>query len=421
MTPESDNIVPLDAAQPDAAAPRLDENIVLFTRLLRAIGMKPGPASSIDAIDAVREAGICDKRHFFAALSACLVKRPEDRTAFRQAFFLFWRNPRFQERIRELLLPQIRAEADGEGFDGGEELLQRLRDAMGDEGWSPDDDGSERIEIDSTATASERERIRDMDFRMMGLEELRAAERAIRALAPVLPRRRSRRLAPDSAGHRIDMRLSMRAARRTGGVVVPMSSSRRTEARPVVILLDISASMEPYTRPVLHFMHTVAQAHRPVHSFVFGTRLTNITRQLGQRDIDDALADASGAVADWSGGTRIRDSLARFNSDWSRRVLSGSPQVLLVTDGLEREHDETLSGEIERLQKSCHRLIWLNPLLRFDAFEPKVISIRRMLPHVDAFLPIHSLASMEDVVRVLAGNVPEGRGMDAGTAIRNIG
>ena len=406
MTPEPDNVVALRAAPGRAPVPRLDENIVLFTRLLRAIGMKLGPASAVDAIASVREVGVSDKRHFSAALSACLVKRPEDRRAFQQAFHLFWQNPRFQERIRDLLLPQarIRPEADAED----EPLLQRLRDVVEGGTAPPAAEEVERIDIDATATASEREKIQTMDFRMMGAGELRAAERAIRALEPALPRRRSRRSAPDSAGHRVDMRLSLMSARRTGGVVMPRTASPRLEERPVVVLLDISGSMESYTRPILHFMHTLAQRHRRAHSFVFGTRLTNITRQLGHRDIDDALADAAGAVEDWSGGTRIRDSLARFNRDWSRRVLSGSPQVLLVTDGLEREHDETLAGEIERLHKSCHRLIWLNPLLRYDAFEAKSISIRRMLPHVDAFLPIHSLASMEDVVRVLAEDARAG-------------
>ena len=408
MTPGGGDIVLPGPGPEGAGTPKLDENIILFTRLLRAIGMRLGTASAIDAIESAREVGIADKRHFHAALSSCLVKRPEDRHAFQQAFFLFWQNPRFQERIRNLLLPQVKALPDSE--DAVEELLQRLQDVMGDDdtGDPPAADEVERIDIDSTETASERENIQDKDFRTMGAEELRAAERAIKALSPTLPRRRSRRFAPDEAGPRIDMRLSLRAARRSGGVVIPKTSSPRMQPRPVVVLLDISASMESYTRILLHFMHMLTQHHRPVHCFTFGTRLTNITRQLRQRDIDDALAEAADTVADWSGGTRIRDSLARFNKDWSRRVLSGSPQVLLVTDGLEREHDETLAHEIERLHKSCHKLIWLNPLLRYDAFEPKSISIRRMLPHVDAFLPIHSLASMEEVVQVL---IDDARGM----------
>ena len=396
----TDSVDPSPPAAETSPAPRLDENIVLFTRLLRAIGMKPGPASAIDAIAAVREVGVADKGHFFAALSACLVKRAEDRHAFQQAFFLFWQNPRLRERIRDLLLPKVKARPGDD--EAGESLLQRLRDALGDDGSSPVADETERIEIDSTATASERERIRDKDFRMMGAEELQAAESAVKTLRPALPRRRSRRFAPDAAGGRIDLRLSLRSAGRSGGVVVPRSASPRMEARPLVVLTDISASMESYTRVLMHFMHTLTQAHSPVHCFVFGTRLTNISRHLRRRDIDEALAAAAASVEDWSGGTRIRDSLARFNKDWSRRVLSGSPQVLLVTDGLEREHDATLTNEMERLHKSCHRLLWLNPLLRFEDFEAKSVSIRRMLPHVDAFLPIHSLSAMEEVVAALA-------------------
>lgn len=394
------------------ANPKLDENILLFIRLLRAIGMAVGPASAIDAVEAAQLVGIGHKRYFFHALSSCLVKRPEDRHLFEQAFFLFWQAPKFQERIRDLLLPQIRT--DTESDEAEDAMLRRLTEALGGPDAVPKINDADKIEVDASATVSDREAFKEMDFRMMSTAEIAEAEAAIKSLRLALPVKPSRRFSPDHRSRIIDMRRSLKAAPGHFGCVLPLWRRRKVDARPVVILLDISGSMENYTRMLLHFMHTLKRQHRRVHSFVFGTQLTNITRALGARDIDDALKAVSHTAMDWSGGTRIADSIAAFNRDWSRRVLSGSPLVLLISDGLEKEHDNRLGFEIERLQKSCHRLIWLNPLLRFDEFSPKSVSIRRILAHVDAFMPIHSIKAMEGLVAELGG-IAEGR--DSGISI----
>jgi uncharacterized protein with von Willebrand factor type A (vWA) domain len=393
---------PSDVITPN---PKLDKNILLFVRLLRAIGMNVGTASTIDAIEAAQLVGVAHKKYFFHALSSCLVNRPEDRHPFEQAFFLFWQAPKFQERIRDLLLPQIKTHTESD--EDEDPMLRRLEEALGGLEPIPSLNEVDRIDIDASATVSDKEEFKEMDFRMMSAAEIAEAEKAIKRLRWVLPQKPSRRFRPDPRSRNIDMRRSLKAAPGHLGCVLPKWRKRQVADRPIVILLDISGSMENYTRMLLHFMHVLTQ-HRRVTSFIFGTQLTNITRALQKRDIDEALDAVSHLAMDWSGGTRIADSIAAFNCDWSRRVLSGSPLVLLVSDGLEKQHDQRLSIEIERLQKSCHRLIWLNPLLRFEDFCPKSLSIRRILAHVDAFQPIHSVKAMEGLV-VGLGKIAHGR------------
>jgi hypothetical protein len=175
----------------------------------------------------------------------------------------------------------------------------------------------------------------------------------------------------------------------------------KTKPPPLVALLDISGSMSQYSRIFLHFLHDLTDARKRVATFLFGTRLTNVTRALRERDPDEALAGCSAAVPDWSGGTRIASSLRNFNKQWARRVLSQGAIVLLITDGLERDADDTLAFEIDRLHRSCRRLVWLNPLLRFEGFEARARGIKTMLPHVDEFRPIHNLESMAELVAAL--------------------
>jgi uncharacterized protein with von Willebrand factor type A (vWA) domain len=215
----------------------------------------------------------------------------------------------------------------------------------------------------------------------------------------------TRRFRADPHGRRADPRAMMRSALRTGGdLIVPKFRSPREVHPPLVVLADISGSMSQYTRIFLHFLHALVEKRRRVHTFVFGTRLTNLTRQMRHRDPDEALAEASKAVKDWSGGTRIGDALHEFNRLWSRRVLSQGAVVLLITDGLERDDISGLSREMERLHKSCRRLIWLNPLLRFDGFEPRARGVRAMLPHVDELRPVHNLSALSDLCASLAEN-----------------
>jgi len=397
-----------DGAVPDlpsgAFLPKLDQNIMLFVRLLRRIGLPVGPASMVGAVDAVMTVGVANKSIFYHGLASCLIKRPEDRKLFDQAFHLFWQNPKFMERVRDLLLPQIKV--PGLDTDDAEDMLRRLSDVLADR--SPPQAGDEtKIEIDASATASDRAVLQSKDFEMMSGDELRAAMAAIAGLTPRLPQRRARRWRPSQNRGQVAIRSALQSASRQFGMVLPHFRTRQTKPRPLVILCDISGSMEQYSRVMLHFIHALTQRHPAVTSFLFGTQLTNITRQMRHRDGDEAVQLVSKLVADWSGGTLIGSNLALFNRQWSRRVLAQGATVMLITDGLDCTPDgdvsalEMLDFEMERLHKSAYNLMWLNPLLRFDGFAPKSRSIQTMLPHVDDFVPMHSLQSISDIVNGL--------------------
>jgi uncharacterized protein with von Willebrand factor type A (vWA) domain len=259
------------------------------------------------------------------------------------------------------------------------------------------------VERDARFTVSDREVLQARDFAQMTTAEIAEAKAAIRRLVLSLDEVRTRRLAPHPRGRRIDMRRTLRASLKAGGAVIDLRYlGPRHKAPPIVALLDISGSMSQYTRLFLHFLHAVTDARKRVHTFLFGTRLTNVTRALRQKDPDEALTACAASVADWSGGTRIATSLHVFNKEWARRVLTQGAIVLFITDGLERDGGDALAFEIDRLHRSCRRLIWLNPLLRFSGFEAKAKGIRAMLPHVDEMRPIHNLATMADLVAALS-------------------
>ena len=238
----------------------------------------------------------------------------------------------------------------------------------------------------------------------MTAAEIAAAKQAIARLTLPLDLVRTRRLAASRRRHLIDIRRTLRASMKAGGAVIDLQYiGPRQKEPPIVALLDISGSMSQYTRLFLHFLHALSEREKRVTTFLFGTRLTNVTRAIRARDPDEALAACSANVADWSGGTRIASSLREFNKRWSRRVLTQGAVVLLITDGLERDADDTLSFEMDRLHRSCRRLVWLNPLLRFEGFEARAKGVRTMLPHVDELRPIHNLDSMSGLVRALSG------------------
>ena len=239
----------------------------------------------------------------------------------------------------------------------------------------------------------------------MTAAEIAAAQAAIKRLVLPLNEVKTRRLAPHPHGHVVDIRRTLRASLKAGGAVIDLKYlGPKTKSPPIVALLDISGSMSQYTRLFLHFLHAVTDARKRVSTFLFGTRLTNVSRGLKEKDPDEALAACSASVLDWSGGTRIATSLGTFNKLWARRVLTQGAVVLLFTDGLERDPDDRLAFEIDRLHRSCRRLIWLNPLLRFEGFEAKARGIRTILPHVDEFRPIHNLDSIEELCRALSGH-----------------
>ena len=281
---------------------------------------------------------------------------------------------------------------------------QRLAEAL----LSSREEGERKppqLEMDARLTVSDREVLRSKDFAQMTADEIAAAKDAIKRLVLSLDEVKTRRLAPHRHGHIVDIRRTLRASLKAGGAVIDLKYlGPRKKLPPIVALLDISGSMSQYTRLFLHFLHAVTDARKRVHTFLFGTRLTNVTRAIKAKDVDEALAAVSANVADWSGGTRIASSLAAFNKLWARRVLTQGAIVLLITDGLERDPDDRLAFEIDRLHRSCRRLIWLNPLLRFSGFEAKAKGIRAMLPHVDELRPIHNLDSMMELVRALSAD-----------------
>ncbi|MEX0955834.1 MAG: VWA domain-containing protein [Rhizobiaceae bacterium] len=389
-----------ETVRPDG---RIADNIVYFARTLRKAGMRVGPASVVEAIEAVLTAGIGTRDDFYWTLHSVLVKRREDRAVFDEAFRLFWRSRELIEKMLAMFSPVAPDRREPEKQRAAESRVANALFA----GQENRREEVPQIEIDARFTVSGREVLRGKDFAQMTAEELSDARRALMDLRLPADKVTTRRFRAHPRGARIDPRATMRSALRTGGdLIIPRFRSVRTVQPPLVVLADISGSMSQYTRIFLHFMHALSEKRRHVHTFVFGTRLTNLTRQMRHRDPDEALEQASAAVEDWSGGTRIGDTLHEFNRVWSRRVLSQGAVVLLITDGLERDDTDELAVEMERLHKSCRRLIWLNPLLRFEGFEPRARGVQAMLPHVDELRPVHSLDALADLCASLSGAQP---------------
>jgi uncharacterized protein len=390
---------------------RLAENILYFARALRAAGIPIGSGTVLDALAALQAAGIGTREDFYWTLHAVFVKRHEHSLLFEQAFRIFFRKRAFLDKLMAALLPQAQPTASQTPKPG----QQRIEEALFSNLREFDRERRD-IEIDARFTVSDRELLQKKDFAQMSAAEIAAAKDAINRLVLALDEVKTRRLKPARRGHLIDMRRTLRASLKAGGAVIDLKYlGPRRKPPPLVALIDISGSMSQYTRLFLHFLHAVTDARKRVATFLFGTRLTNVTRALKAKDPDEALAAVAASVADWSGGTRIASSLHVFNKLWARRVLTQGAIVLLITDGLERDPDDRLAFEIDRLHRSCSRLIWLNPLLRFSGFEAKAKGIRTMLPHVDELRPIHNLESMAELVRALSG-----KGTDARAWLRKV-
>ena len=388
----------LEAMGPGAG--RLAENVMHFARLLRAAGLRIGPDRVIDCVRALEIAGTGRRDDWYWTMSSVLLSREEQRPIFDQAFRIFWRDPKLVEKMMQLLLPKTYGRISKEE----EQQAQRLTDALfGQQKHEPREQEQQEIELDAKLTFSSSEVLQHMDFDTMSAAELAEAKKMITQLRLPLPEIRTRRYAPSVRGRRVDLRASLRESLREGGDVIPLvRSSPGREHPPLVVLCDISGSMNPYARMFLHFLHAITNDRDRVSVFVFGTRLTNITRQLRHRDVDVAMAKVADAIKDWSGGTRIGVCLREFNWRWARRVLGQNACVLLVSDGLDREAGEGLSEEMDRLAKSCRYLVWLNPLLRYEQFEARPAGVRAMLPHVDLFLPVHNLKSLVDLAHTLS-------------------
>jgi hypothetical protein len=381
---------------------RFATNIMHFARALRAAGMPVGPGKVLDALRAVEAVGIGRRADFYWTLHAVFVNRRDQRELFDQAFHIFWRKPDLLEKAMQLLLPQIEA-----GEAAPQEVARRLAEALAPQRLPGQDEAPEEaerpLELDATLSFSAKEILQHKDFEDMSADEIAQAKALIRAMRLPIRAVPTRRFHPEQRGWRVDLRRTLRRSLHGGGAMIDLAKKRRIRRHPpLVILCDISGSMERYSRMLLHFMHAVTNDRDRVYSFVFGTRITNVTRQLRQRDVDVALEKVGGAVQDWSGGTRIGHCLHEFNRVWSRRVLAQGAVVLLITDGLDRDAGEGLEREMERLHKSCRRLIWLNPLLRWEGYAPLAAGSRAIIRHVDDFRAVHNLESLGQLTAALA-------------------
>ncbi len=379
-------------------------NIMRFVRVLRAAGLAAGPASMLAALRAAEAVDILQRDELYWALHAVLVHRPEDHELFDEAFGLLFRAPVTSDDAYSLLMSASKVRRRPAAS-------RRVSEAI-----RPPGDGRRASEVVAevavTLAFSPDEVLRTRDFEQMSADEVRRARAAAARIELLVRPVRTRRFQPWPRG-RLDFSRTVRDALRTFGDLAPLRYRRRRMRQPpLVALCDISGSMGRYSEMLLAFLHAVSAARPRVHTFLFGTRLSNVTRTLRHRDVDQALAQLGRDVIDWGGGTRLGACLRQFNRAWSRRVLAQGAVVLLITDGLDRDPTETLAAEAERLHKSCRRLYWLNPLLRWDGFEPRAQGVRALLPHVDEHRPVHNLDSLEALARALAR--PAARGPRAG-------
>ncbi len=384
---------------------RLAQNIIYFCRALRRAEVPVGSAQLNDAIRAIQTVGFTKRADFYATLQACLITRADHIQVFQQVFNMFWRDPEVLENMIQNMLPMMQTVEEPKKPKAAE---TRASDAVlgGSDQFEPRM-AEDQLTLDAQFTISQNERLNAMDFEQMTNAEIKEAEKAIANMYLETPKLASRRFMMTSHGSKVDARAVMRRARRTGGEVLKLPKRKsRPKVPNLVILTDISGSMSTYSRMMMHFIHSMAlkqgKGWAQVHAFTFGTRLSNITKSLSLKDPDAALNAVGQEVQDWDGGTKIGESLQSFNKDWSRRVLGTNAVVLLVTDGLERGDRDMLKAQMTRLRLSCRHLVWLNPLLRYDQFEPQARGIRTMLPFVDEFVACHSLNSMRDLTDLLS-------------------
>lgn len=375
---------------------KLADNVLLFARLLRAAGLQLGTGKILDAIKAVKLVGIESQRDLHTALLSQFVTRHEQTPLFNQAFSLFWRNPRLMEKLMGAMLPTIRTEKYQE------QVLRRLGEALSSGSELQTEPQEQEVELQANLSFSDREVLQSKDFEQMSETELQIARNMLQKLKLPVPDVRSRRFQASKQKSRIDMRKTLQQSLRNSATIPLQFKRNRVRPPAIIVLCDISGSMAQYSRMFLHFMHAISNHRDRVHSFVFGTRLTNISRYLRNKDVDVALEATSRAVEDWSGGTRIGLCLEQFNRLWSRRVLSQGAVVILLTDGLDRGEGDDLQKQMDRLSKSCRQLIWLNPLLRYDKFEPRAQGIQSMLPYVDVFRSAHSVDSLAELPELLS-------------------
>ena len=395
-------VIPANSSKPPPSG-RLPDNIMHFARVLRETGLPVGPGAVLDALDAVRGGGMSSKADFYWILHSVFVKRHEHTILFDHAFEVFWRKPKMIEQMMQLLFQQVRVETRPDKKKAGH---KRLAEAMfnQDHAQSQRERPSDEVELEGEFTSSAREVLANKDFEQMSADEERIAREAIARMRMNRLEVKMRRFTASPRGV-IDMRATLRKSLRAGGNMTALAlKARQTREPPLVVLLDISGSMANYSRIFLHFLHALTNDRSRVQVFVFGTRLTNITRELKRRDVDEAMDLVGNHVTDWSGGTRIGHTLREFNLKWARRVLAQGAHVLMMTDGLDRDEVDVLEAEMARLARSARRIVWLNPLLRYGGFEARASGIRAIMPHVDEFRPCHSLNTLAELADILSGS-----------------
>lgn len=384
-----------------------------FGRALRANGIMVTPGQVMTFLDSTAHIDVADRRRFRQAAEACLVTKKEDIPVFAEVFDRFWRPRRTLQDSSEQLTDyteispeEAEAMMDGEEMpaDGEGMMSDTIEGMVGDEeGDSGEPGDSDEEGAESVLTYSASEALRVKDFSEFSEEELQHARWLMQHLEWDIGKRKSRRKVASPKGRFIDYRKTMRKSLQTGGVPLKIYDRKvKDKPRALVVICDISGSMDRYSRLLLHFIHTIENDMAKVEAFVFGTRLTRITRVLKNRPIDEAITRVSSEVQDWAGGTRIGESIQSFNQDWARRVLRNGAVVLIISDGWDRGDPELLAAEMSRLQRSSYRLIWLNPLLGSPRYQPLTRGMQAALPFIDDFLPVHNLESLELLAKHLS-------------------
>ena len=389
---------------PNTAGPdgHILHSLTLFGEMLRRVGLEVGSGNMLDLVRATDHVSIGRRGEFFQAARSILVHRKQDLPIFDEAFQVFWRKP--SDRTTTMDLRSLGEQRRFRKPQVGTSREDETEGAGAIEG-DPDDESVQNVDLSHTYSAVEV--LRQKDFSEFTSQEMAEARLMMANLTWDVGRRRTRRLSPGRSGQ-LDLRRTMRRSLKHGGEFLEMAfRSPKDKPRSLVLICDVSGSMERYTRMILQFIHTIAGNFQQLEAFLFATRLTRITRNLKYRSIDQSIDEVAKSVPDWAGGTRIGDAVKTFNYQWLRRVLKGQAAVLIISDGWDRGAPELLARETSRLQRSCHRLIWLNPLLGSPSYQPLTQGMKAALPYVDDFLPVHNLNSLDSLARHLNSYSPD--------------
>ena len=374
---------------------KLLENFLRFIRLLRKSGVKIGSQSSIDALNSIKTLNIGNRNEFYWALHSNLINKKEDTEIFDQCFYLFWQNPKILQQMFNLLLPQIGTQ---KAPASNKKQLKRISDNFQKKNKNIENDEKDEIIFDAQMSWSNKSALNSKDFEMMSLDEIHQAEKEIKKILIRTKTQISRRWERKEKSSKIYTKYTIKKSVRNNGIIQLAFKEKIKKFKPLVILIDISGSMESYSRVMLFLSHILIQEFKNVEIFTFGTKLTRITQFLKNKDVDLSLDKVGKSVNDWASGTKITSSIKDFNLNWSRRILTHNQKLLLITDGLEREDKKNLDFEFERLSLFSQNIIWLNPLLRYKKFEPKVESIKTILKYADKHVPIHNVNSVQKLI-----------------------